>query len=364
MRTTAENIKMVVTLLVAALCIIALGASLFAQERNEEIKTERTKIVTLKIVEDENGKITTVDTTFVYNGDDSDDPVFFWNDKNNLQYELRKLDSIKFNVDFESFSFDSIEKSMIFVQSKINDEMKALEKEMEKLHQSFQWADSMETLGMKQFWVTVDDTGKKTNAEKQIKIIKGDNDQIIFVGSPDTTIKTNGQTIMITHGIDDKASRQTKTVTLTTEFDAEDGEEKTITIVVDGDDVDIRELEDGEKIVIVKSNVSVHTTENVTVEELKTAGIETGNGELEPIDLTFAPNPNNGTFNLSFSLKEKGTVSINIFDINGSLVYSETLKDFEGKYNKEIDISGKGTGPFFLQIIQGIYDIVKKIMIQ
>lgn len=354
MRTTAENIKMVVTLLVAALCIIALGASLFAQERDEEIKTERTKIVTLKIVEDENGKITKVDTTLVYYGDVSDDPVFFWNDKNNLQYELSKLDSIKFNVDFESFSFDSIEKSMIFVQSKIDDEMKALEKEMEKLHQSFQLVDSMDVSRMKQFWVTVDDSGNNTDAEKEIKIIKGDNDQIIFVGSPDTTIKTDGQTIIVTYGIDDKTRSQMKTITLSTEVNPEDGEKKTITIVVDGDDVDIRELEDGEKIVIVKSTVSVQTPDNVTVEELKTSGIEPGNCELEPIDLKFAPNPNNGAFNLSFTLKEKGTVTINIFDINGSLVYSETMKDFEGNYNKEIDISAKGTGPFFLQIIQGI----------
>ncbi len=364
MRITAENTKMVVTLLVAAFCIIALGASLFAQEDNKEIKTERTKIVTLKIVEDENGKITSVDTTFNYYGDDLDGSVFFWNDKNNLQYELKKLDSIRFNVDFESFSFDTIEKSMIYVQSKINDEMKALEKEMEKLHQNFQLADSMDAVHLQQFWVTVDDIGKKTNAEKEIKIIKGDNDQIIFIGSPDTTIKTDVQTIIITHGIDDETTRQMKTVTLSTELDAEDGEERTITIVVDGDDVDIQELEDGEKIVIVKSAISVQTPDKVTVEELKTAGIEPGNDELEPINIKFAPNPNNGIFNLSFTLKEKGTVTINIFDINGSLVYSETIKDFEGKYSKEIDISGKGTGPFFLQIIQGICDIVKKIMIQ
>jgi flagellar hook assembly protein FlgD len=97
---------------------------------------------------------------------------------------------------------------------------------------------------------------------------------------------------------------------------------------------------------------------------LKSAGVKTKNNDLEIEDLKFAPNPSNGKFTLSFTLKEKKKVTINIYDLKGKLVYTETIKDFEGFYSKEIDISDQGTGAFFLQIVQGIYDIIKKIIIQ
>jgi flagellar hook assembly protein FlgD len=104
--------------------------------------------------------------------------------------------------------------------------------------------------------------------------------------------------------------------------------------------------------------------EEASAEELKSAGIKEKKGELEVENLKFSPNPSNGKFNLSFSVKEKKKVTINIYNIKGNLVYSETLKDFEGAYNKEIDISGEESGTYFIQIIQGIYDIIKKIIIQ
>lgn len=66
--------------------------------------------------------------------------------------------------------------------------------------------------------------------------------------------------------------------------------------------------------------------------ELKEAGISTKKRELKVDDLTFSPNPNNGKFNLSFALEEKKAVTINIYDINGNIVYSETLKDFLGTF--------------------------------
>lgn len=105
-------------------------------------------------------------------------------------------------------------------------------------------------------------------------------------------------------------------------------------------------------------------TEDASKDDLESTGIKAKKRQLEPVDLTFSPNPSNGKFNLSFTLKEKKNVTINIFDINGNLVYSETLKDFQGTYNKEIDLSREEQGTFFLQIIQGMYDIIKKIIIQ
>ncbi|MCF8365965.1 MAG: T9SS type A sorting domain-containing protein, partial [Bacteroidales bacterium] len=99
-------------------------------------------------------------------------------------------------------------------------------------------------------------------------------------------------------------------------------------------------------------------------EDLKSAGVKTKDRELLVENMKFSPNPSNGKFNLSFTLKEKKKITINIYDINGNVVYTETLKDFQGEYSKEIDISNQESGTFFLQIVQGLYDIIKKIIIQ
>jgi hypothetical protein len=365
MRKNSVNFKMIVAVIFAAICILALGTSLFAQTGSENPKKERTKTITLKIVEDENGKVTKIDTTFIYEGDDPSSQFFYWNDDKNLQYNLSKLDSMNFKFDFETNSLDSIEQSMFFIQSDIEEEMKGLEEEFGKLREfTFTIQDSLEADGMKRIWVTVDGDSNDSIIEKNIKIIKGGKDQVIVVGEPDTTIKMDGQKIIVTTGFDDETGKQTKTVTVTSEVNAEGGEEKTVTIIVDGEDVDVQNIEDGKKIVIVKTKVNIHEPEDATQEELKSAGIKEKKGNLEVENLKFSPNPSNGKFNLSFSVKEKKKVTINIYNIKGNLVYSETLKDFEGTYNKEIDISDEESGSYFIQIIQGIYDIIKKIIIQ
>jgi hypothetical protein len=272
---------------------------------------------------------------------------------------------MNFKFDFETNSLDSIEQSMFFIQSDIEEEMKGLEEEFGKLREfTFTIQDSLEADGMKRIWVTVDGDSNDSIIEKNIKIIKGGKDQVIVVGEPDTTIKMDGQKIIVTTGFDDETGKQTKTVTVTSEVNAEGGEEKTVTIIVDGEDVDVQNIEDGKKIVIVKTKVNIHEPEDATQEELKSAGIKEKKGNLEVENLKFSPNPSNGKFNLSFSVKEKKKVTINIYNIKGNLVYSETLKDFEGTYNKEIDISDEESGSYFIQIIQGIYDIIKKIIIQ
>lgn len=70
-------------------------------------------------------------------------------------------------------------------------------------------------------------------------------------------------------------------------------------------------------------------------------------------DLRFYPNPNDGKFNLSFNLENKGNTSITVFDIQGKEIYREELSNFSGAYNKALDISKNGKGIYILQIKQG-----------
>ncbi len=365
MRKTQVNFKSVVAVIFAAICILALGTSLFAQTASENPKKERTKIITLKIVEDENGTVTKTDTIFVTEGDEPSNQFLFWNDDKNLQYELGKLDSLRFKFDFEAFNPDSHQHSMFIKQSDIEEEMKGLEEEMGKLRTySYKVTDSLGDDGMKQIWVTVDGDSNDSIIEKNIKIIKGGKNKVIVVGEPDTTIKVDGQRIFVTTGIDDETGKQTKIVTVTSEMDAENGEEKTVTVIVDGEETKTWTNEEGKKVIVIKTNITINGPDYASAEELKSAGIKEKNGNLAIENLNFSPNPSNGRFNLSFTLLELKKVTINIYNLKGNRVYSETLRDFGGNYNKQIDISENETGTYFIQIIQGSSDIIKKIIIQ
>ena len=80
--------------------------------------------------------------------------------------------------------------------------------------------------------------------------------------------------------------------------------------------------------------------------------------------IEFAPNPNNGQFNLSFELPETTDTRIMVFDQMGRRVYEEVLRNFDGSYNNQIDISSQPSGVYFLIIAQRDKQFTKKIVKQ
>lgn len=97
------------------------------------------------------------------------------------------------------------------------------------------------------------------------------------------------------------------------------------------------------EIIIIKENSEA---------DIPDMGINT-NRELELDDIDLFPNPNNGTFTVSFSTLSKAPTTINIIDVSGKEVYQENIKDFNGRYDNQIDISTAPKGTYFLNIIQG-----------
>lgn len=81
-------------------------------------------------------------------------------------------------------------------------------------------------------------------------------------------------------------------------------------------------------------------------------------------DIKFSPNPNNGKFNLSFSLSGIGSAHIQILSQEGKAVYDETLSNFTGRYNRDIDISTHPKGVYYARISQGEHSQMKKIVLE
>jgi PDZ domain-containing secreted protein len=80
--------------------------------------------------------------------------------------------------------------------------------------------------------------------------------------------------------------------------------------------------------------------------------------------IEFAPNPNDGNFNLKFELPEKRDTRVMVFDQGGRKVFEELLVNFEGEYSNRIDISAQPNGVYFLIVAQGNAQFTRKIVKQ
>lgn len=76
------------------------------------------------------------------------------------------------------------------------------------------------------------------------------------------------------------------------------------------------------------------------------------------------PNPSSGRFNLQFRPEDDGPIRIRIFNPEGRTVYTEQLTDFNGVYDKEIDLTDQAKGFYFLQITQNGDGMAKRLVIQ
>ncbi|MEM0995991.1 MAG: PDZ domain-containing protein [Bacteroidota bacterium] len=85
---------------------------------------------------------------------------------------------------------------------------------------------------------------------------------------------------------------------------------------------------------------------------------------LEVAELKLAPNPSNGMFSVIFDLPQRGTAELRVIDVNGQIIYQETMNDFQGRYRKEFDISGKSKGIYYMQITQNGRTFSRKIVTQ
>jgi len=439
------NIQTVVAVVFIFLLVTAAVTTVFAQEQNTEIK-EHTKIIQLKIVEDENGDVKSIDTTYVMDEDHDFDFGSFYN-MNMSQYG----DSMNFVVDFDSDNFrfanmDSLLKEitvnvetldsgkmMMFITSDMDEAMEGFEKQMKSFTYSFESemskGDSLIEVMVKHVnckndsmmkthfqhmnidsengnvFIYSDGEEVKIDDDGKIKVIKLGSGAGGSVWIGDTIIEDGNSKIIIKSTKGDDDMEQTIEYILNDENAGVDADKDVKVIKVKGDksiwvdeDGEVHELDgenfefitdedtsgkdvrvkvikkDGKKTVWVNQDNEVFNLDGTKyefqsasekdMESLKNVGIKTKNRELQLENLKFSPNPSNGKINLSFELVEQKKVTINIYDINGNIVYSEILKDFQGEYNKDIDISQQKSGTFFLQIAQGLYDIIKKIIIQ
>jgi len=128
--------------------------------------------------------------------------------------------------------------------------------------------------------------------------------------------------------------------------------------------IDVIEDKNGRKVIIVQTRIVLDEFTEDEMEGFKSQGLKTGNKEPEFDYIKFYPNPSTEGINLNFKLAEKGTVEVKISNMIGQAVFEEVLKNFDGEYNRKINLIENGKGTYILQIIQGNRVISRKIIVE
>ncbi|MBI3511625.1 MAG: PKD domain-containing protein [Bacteroidetes bacterium] len=76
-----------------------------------------------------------------------------------------------------------------------------------------------------------------------------------------------------------------------------------------------------------------------------------------------APNPNSGEFDLSFVATENADYVLQIFSIDGKLVFNDELKKFSGSYTKHIDIRSYGAGSYVVRLTNEKQQTVQRVIV-
>ncbi len=75
------------------------------------------------------------------------------------------------------------------------------------------------------------------------------------------------------------------------------------------------------------------------------------------------PNPSNGLFTVVFTSTEIMKYKVELINELGQIVFLEELKDFNGTYTKDFDVTQKGRGEYFLRITDSKKNQMEKVIV-
>ncbi|MBI4649502.1 MAG: T9SS type A sorting domain-containing protein [Bacteroidia bacterium] len=81
-------------------------------------------------------------------------------------------------------------------------------------------------------------------------------------------------------------------------------------------------------------------------------------------NLTIYPNPNNGTFQLTFSTEKPQNITVQLINELGQVLLSENYPGFNGNYSQNIDVSKYSAGIYKIVVNSGDRTYTEKVMVK
>ncbi|MEO8067177.1 MAG: PDZ domain-containing protein [Flavobacteriales bacterium] len=102
------------------------------------------------------------------------------------------------------------------------------------------------------------------------------------------------------------------------------------------------------------------TSEETTL--LRNKGVAGLDNKLDLAGLRCFPNPSEGFFRLQFNVPAKGDLNVDVHDAKGERVYHESISDYEGDYERTLNLSTKADGNYYLVITQNGRTCTQKLV--
>lgn len=308
---------------------------------NLSLMAQEKKKIHVKMIKDENGKVTEIDTVFEGSGDK--DFYFFSDNSDDFKIDsiLEKLEVLdKENMRFitltdEFHSKDSLKNIKLIINADSE-------------------GDSVKV--KKYVFMTRDGDKEILNSKNEMVWIMSDSaknlEEIFLDKNSHAFVMTSGE------GKKVKVVKKSECEAMTWTSDS-DGKEKKIEIIIseDGDDsnIEVISLDDDdefsdEDVKVFKQKMDDGTI-IVKTEIIKDDKSDKKGKEVQKIKIN--KEKNSGIFNIEFEIEGDETLKLKVENEQGKTVYSKKIKKENGTYTAIIDLSKEPDGYYKLQIIQG-----------
>ncbi|MBS1563320.1 MAG: T9SS type A sorting domain-containing protein, partial [Bacteroidetes bacterium] len=82
------------------------------------------------------------------------------------------------------------------------------------------------------------------------------------------------------------------------------------------------------------------------------------------VTLAISPNPNPGTFRLTFPVPTLGDVQIEVVNMVGQRIYTRSYSNFIGTYDQTIRLGHPASGVYLLVVYENGSRTVKKLIVK
>lgn len=96
-------------------------------------------------------------------------------------------------------------------------------------------------------------------------------------------------------------------------------------------------------------------------QSLSVVGIERG---LRQESVTVYPNPNNGSFTLAFTSYDLSDVDVQIFNLQGKIVYTNQFESVSGSVEEDITVENIASGVYFVRLTSSDQVVTRKLTIE
>ena len=349
-----KNRLLIINALLAVFLLAMTSYSGYAQDK----KVEK-KMIKIKLQTDEDGTVS-LDTTIFIEGDFDED----W--KNMIIDEdlKKKLEDIDIMLDTDGDGKVMVMRSAskghnyVYVttsedeEGELNMKVKQIKKDImiEEVG-----GDSTKTYIIKQVSTEGGDDAMIWNTD-------GDDDVIVFdKGHKVAITKTLDMDIEVIDGdsvltytikVDDGDTGANKVMVWTT--DDKNASDK---------EVFVHKMKDG-KAIIFESKVELSDISEAEQKMLEGAGIKMGKEALKIDAVTVTGVPISGNIKVEFPASGLENLSVSLLNEKGNTIFMEELMAIKGKYIREMELPGKGSGIYFLHISSGKQSLTRKILLE